>query len=206
MLLLSICLVASCLLSVALDADKLKFDTQVLHKVRQNESLIQTTGVVNDFARKVSATTRGAHVQSEEFFDPHKKGNYEDCETVMAALSISLKDRVYRRRWDDLVMLGYPTLLNAIMKTTDSSFYLKDGFDIAHTVDGQEIWKKTQQFVKSWSGVADYYRFVEMIDGVDNVFEDMSAAKMFFHNGLTKTTPESRIILPSTSNIIIPDI
>lgn len=60
--------------------DKLRIDTSILHKLRLNESLIATTGVANDFMCRVSTTTADPYREEEEFFDPHKKGNMEDCE------------------------------------------------------------------------------------------------------------------------------
>lgn len=60
--------------------EKVKIDTSILHKMRQNESLLATTGVANDFLRRVSTTAANAYTEEEDFFNPHKAGNVEDCE------------------------------------------------------------------------------------------------------------------------------
>lgn len=60
----------------------------------------------------------------------------------MAMLSVTLKDPVYRRRWQDLVYMGHRVLLDALLKTTDPTFYIKDVMDMMHTVEGQHTWRR----------------------------------------------------------------
>lgn len=131
-----------CLSHLVHAGDKLKIDTSILHKVRRNESLSASTGVANDFLRRVSTTESDPHQTEEPFFNPRAPGNLEDCEGVLAVLSVTLKDPVYRRRWQNLVLLGYGVLLDALVKTSDPTYYMKDMFDLAHTVDGQRAWEK----------------------------------------------------------------
>ncbi|KAL1457078.1 hypothetical protein WDU94_001751 [Cyamophila willieti] len=190
--------------------EKFKIDTAILHKIHANESLLAPTpGIANDLACKVSLTTRDPLASSEEFFNPEKRGagaKLQEAEGVLAMLGVTLKDAVYRRRWQDLVMLGHDALMKAFARTTDPSFYIKDVENRLHTVDGERAWRQVCLFVKAWSGVGDYYRFVEMIDAVPEgtFFDDVETAKEFFHNGLTTTTEPSRLILPSTGKIIVP--
>lgn len=60
----------------------------------------------------------------------------------MALLSVTLKDPIYRRRWQDLVYMGHDVLLNALTKTADPTFYVKDIFDMMKTVDGEHAWQR----------------------------------------------------------------
>uniref|UniRef100_A0A8D8V8J0 Uncharacterized protein n=1 Tax=Cacopsylla melanoneura TaxID=428564 RepID=A0A8D8V8J0_9HEMI len=190
--------------------EKFKIDTAILHKMHDNESLLAPTpGMANDLARKVSRTTRDRFASSEEFFNPEKRGagaQLMEAEGVMAMLGVTLKDAVYRRRWQDLVMLGHDAVMEAFANTTDPSFYIKDLEGRMHTVDGEQAWRKVRLFVKSWSGIGDYYRFVEMIDAIPDgaFFADVETAKEYFHNGLTTTTEPSKLVLPSTRRLIMP--